>query len=204
MGKVLNNYRLSQKNWLFIKKTSLSTLHIFYKKLDFSLELFYYIFQKDAESCLGIINFTPSHLELYSRWLLIIFSLTSSFSIFQVAQIEKMSITIGKSSDSWFRKWYGMLCFDENFLRYEWPKIGKNAKKLLNQQFFHFLEIFHPSSLEKYSSKYIIPYHFLNQLSELFTMALLIFQFEQLEKLVFIAYKGLDHKNNESTCDWRF
>ena len=39
---------------------------------------------------------------------------------------------------------------------------------------------------------YSKPYNFLDQLFELFSMALLLFQFKQLEKLVFLAYKELD------------
>ena len=37
-----------------------------------------------------------------------------------------MNNTVAKSSNSWFRKWYGMLSFDENY---------NNTNKLLNRHF---------------------------------------------------------------------
>ena len=109
-----------------------------------------------------------------------------------------MSSAIGKSSKSWFRKWYGIIYFDENFSRYEGWKISKKWKNCWFSSFLAFLQIFGHSYLKKFSSKHSIPYHFLNQLSELFPMVLLIFQFEQLEKLVFSAYKEIDRKLGSS------
>ena len=41
----------------------------------------------------------------------------------------KMNGTSGKSSKNWSRKWYGLLCFDENLPRYGWLKIHKNWGK---------------------------------------------------------------------------
>ena len=71
-------------------------------------------------------------------------------------------------------------------------KSEKTADSAVYQHFISVFSDFGPSYLEKFSSKHSIPYHFLNRLFELFATVLFIFQFEQLGKLVFSAYKEFD------------
>ena len=84
----------------------------------------------------------------------------------------------------------GMVCYV--LMKTSWDISSWNFVFLLIQ---HFLQNFNPLYLKKFSSKHNIPYHFLSQSFEFFLEVTFNFTFEELLKLVFLAYKAFDHKN---------
>ena len=74
---------------------------------------------------------------------------------------------------------------------------------LLIQHFPQFSWIFNHPYLGKFSSKHNEPYHFLDQFFELFPLVPFIFTFEQLHKMMFIPYKGVDPYIENMTSLWR-
>ena len=98
--------------------------------------------------------------------------------IFSTCSNVKMDDSTGKSWKNWSKN---------VMVRYDWIKSFRDTVFhvettfiLLIQHFSHFSWVFDPSYLENFSSNHIEPYHFFDQLFQLFLAVLSIFTFEQL------------------------